>query len=857
MRSSFALAHAMLDDAIRNGTLPPEGRAMIESTSPSRTFAPKKTLAWDGRWTAAALVGSLLAAGCAGSAVPATGSRASAVGEASTPPEPTKPPSPLASQEDEWPRVTSVSAVAPDVLRVAVETGTAERHGQENYERKPGDHVAGKWRHVVRDGKPLGYLVGDDTVMRWEEVKLGPFDESSWDERGNIFLDSADDMRMTSPITPTAVYRKSRPKVVASVGEWEFAIPTEHVYYLKLPRSLTPGRTYRLSLRDDAQSSSQIPVFTYAPSRHESEAVHVTQLGFRPDDPTKVGFLSVWMGSGGALRYPDGSRFSVVEIGSEAKVYEGVLKQTLNPEAREDQARNHTHTFVYQADFSPLEKPGKYRLCVQGVGCSRDFEIGKDVWRKAFRSAARGFYHQRRSIRLGPPHTTYEKPADPATFKVYQSTTTLMETGNGIYLGKKDNFSDLVKGQTAKVCAECWGGLMDAGDWDSRVQHLIATTDLIELVEFNPTFFTGLDLGIPESGGPLPDALDEALYNLDHYRRMQLPSGAIRGGVEYEEHPLGGETSYQTSMRAFVYAPDLWSSYLYAAAAARAASLLASVEPSLAPVYRKSAEKAMRWAEGEWARGNFRRVIEEKLQFKVHDARNYAAAALHRLTGDAGWHNIFRETTQFRTPQPRLDRWGHFDQGEACWLYLDQKHEVDSTIGTNCRKALLSQADSHYERTGQTGFRWAVEDGVWLGYGALTSPAGKEMIRAHRLTGKKEYLSGAILSAQLGLGANPLNLSYTFGVGHENPIRALHHDAYRSGQAYPEGLTLAGPVDLQKYPSPTYMNIFRGSIYPEVEGWPTLECFWNMTWFAIMTEFTIHEPMTDVAYVWGYLAARE
>ena len=75
--------------------------------------------------------------------------------------------------------------------------------------------------------------------------------------------------------------------------------------------------------------------------------------------------------------------------------------------------------------------------------------------------------------------------------------------------------------------------------------------------------------GASESQNALPDVVDEALFNLDHYRRLQLEDGGVRGGVEQEEHPRYGEASWQNSLETLTYAPDPWSSCLYAAAAAK------------------------------------------------------------------------------------------------------------------------------------------------------------------------------------------------------------------------------------------------------------------------------------------------
>ena len=138
---------------------------------------------------------------------------------------------------------------------------------------------------------------------------------------------------------------------------------------------------------------------------------------------------------------------------------------------------------------------------------------------------------------------------------------------------------------------------MDAGDWDRRIQHLVVTRYLIELADLFPDYFGNLSLNIPESGNQLPDVVDEGLFNLDCYRRMQTPEGGIRGGIESSEHPRHGEGSWQESLDVMAYSPGIWSSYIYAGVAAQAARWLESREPALAPTYRDSSLRAMNWAE--------------------------------------------------------------------------------------------------------------------------------------------------------------------------------------------------------------------------------------------------------------------
>ena len=92
----------------------------------------------------------------------------------------------------------------------------------------------------------------------------------------------------------------------------------------------------------------------------------------------------------------------------------------------------------------------------------------------------------------------------------------------------------------------------------------------LELLQLYPNYFAETNLNLPESDNSIPDIIDEALFNIDCYRRLQTVEGGIRGGIEAAEHPKQGETSWLESLKVMAYAPGPWSSYLYANVAARA-----------------------------------------------------------------------------------------------------------------------------------------------------------------------------------------------------------------------------------------------------------------------------------------------
>lgn len=105
--------------------------------------------------------------------------------------------------------------------------------------------------------------------------------------------------------------------------------------------------------------------------------------------------------------------------------------------------------------------------------------------------------------------------------------------------------------------------------------------------------------------------------------------------------------------------------------------------------------------------------------------------------------------------------------------------------------------------------------------------------------------------------ANPCNVCYTTGLGHDSPQHPLHIDSRITHQAPPPGLTVFGPADVQNEKDNWAQKIVARFCYPDVQQWPTLEAFWDVFWYPSICEFTVQSPMAANAYVWGYLAARK
>ncbi len=324
----------------------------------------------------------------------------------------------------------------------------------------------------------------------------------------------------------------------------------------------------------------------------------------------------------------------------------------------------------------------------------------------------------------------------------------------------------------------------------------------------------------------------------------------MRGGIESEAHPRYGEGSWQESQLVMAYAPDAWSSYEYAAAAAAAAYTLKTRNPDLSKEYGESALSAMTWAEREMS-------ARVRWPDPVKESRGLAAAELLRLTGAKSWRDIFLAAIDLSGP----DRPKTSGQMEAAWVCIrsGRQSAIDNGLKARCRENIIKEAGRRMNAQQQAGFRWMKDPYRPPLAGAFTVSDSINVLRAHYMTGDAKYLKAAVLACQAGAGANPLNMSYTTGLGWKSPLHPMHFDSRVTNQAPPPGITVLGPLDISLvggYDSEPYRTLAR-YCYPESRQWPAMETYWDVYWYPIMCEFTVHQTIGPNAYAWGYLAARK
>jgi len=303
------------------------------------------------------------------------------------------------------------------------------------------------------------------------------------------------------------------------------------------------------------------------------------------------------------------------------------------------------------------------------------------------------------------------------------------------------------------------------------------------------------------------------------------------------------------------YRPDVWSSYIYAGAAGTTAQALERWDAKRATVYRDSALKAMRWAEALWPGYKYADRPE------VRRDRAWAGAVLFRLTGDAAWNDVFRDS--FAPPrQAPACPWQEF---EPAWVYArTDRPGTDPELQQECRWLLTANADFALGYVDKTAFGWAKQADWFRFISCASSPKfGPALVRAYVLTHERKYLDGAVRTCQTGLGANPLNICYTCGLGDKSIEHPLDADLLASHEPCPAGIAVNGPIDLHYLVSESYFRkgdqwtyyVMNRWAYPDLKLWPAMESYFDEFWLPTTSERMVQTTESFNAYTWGFLAA--
>ena len=774
------------------------------------------------------------------------------------------------------PKIVEVGMVAPDVVAIAIHEGSVTLGKLVPYEAEPGDEVkveSIQRSSVRRDGREIGTLVGPEGKRMLR----------THDRFSGVRIDREQLARPTAwsiPRGPTvnSVSFKTRVLDAANVewGDWKAAF--EYIVFLTLDKPLAEGKH---SIQHETVGSFS---FELSKRRTISPAIHVSALGFRPDDPGKRATLTCWTGDDGSIdylrRFPN-LKYYVVHDQSGRTAFAGAIQLRQKADAVDDHTGmwgrpdgtkfNRAGGPVFSLDFTELTESGTYRVVVDGIGSSRPFRIADDVYDGLWRLALRGLHIHRRNVPVQVQSVDGEQWTRPAADDS-DAVHSTARYGNA-------TFKAFNEGATDRPAPNTRGGWMDAGDFDSNHNHHWASLLLLDLIHRHPRILGADDVGISDSGNGLPDLLDEGLWMIDSYRAMQAADGSVPSGIEYAEHPRQGEPSHLNSLPIYRLAPSPLANYRHAAAAARAARVLRDggfTTKTSWKEYLKSSTAAFRWSE------NHRSEPAPDRAVAVNDARLLASCEL-LLAGETGSGGPWVEHADQLVKKP----WSaaRADIAEAIVSHLYAGGEELTELRRNAMSTVLYQTITMAYLDGSTrrsGFGVLKNGWAPFGYGIGGCPRAEdhhvvlfpevipsnEPFPPHIKPDREECVAAGVTGLAFILGHHPTNRPLVTGLetlpGIDDSWRSvrniLHLDSRYAGHRAPVGITIYAAVrpirDGTSWPINWPLNRPEQTVHPQYEMWPEYENLHEFPLWGAMTEYTIWQSIAPTIWFAAELHAR-
>ena len=441
---------------------------------------------------------------------------------------------------------------------------------------------------------------------------------------------------------------------------------------------------------------------------------------------------------------------------------------------------------VRQAVFTPFDRTGTFYLEVGGVKSDR-FPIQSAVYAEALRTSMRGYTGQRCGcgVDLGQG---YQHPA--------------------CHL---DGAYGATSGKTGKLANA--GGWHDAGDYGRYVVNSgITCGTLLWAWEMYSPALRPLHLGLQQmrvpgqasTHKPLPDFLEEVLWNLNWMLQMQDTDGGVfhkQTSEHFCAFILPQDDHLVSEVIGIGSAPykSTCATADLAAVMAIAARCYAEFDTALAAHFRLAAEKAWQWA-----------VAHSDVPFRnppsistgdygdprCTDEIAWASAELWRTTGEAQYEQAFLHSV----PADRsaltigVPSWGDV-QSMAWWTYALAARKGNDAVKASIRQATLAAAQPLLAQARSNGYgnTMVASDYIW-GSNSVAGNQSLLLLVAHQFQPDAETVGAALNNLHYLLGRNCFGVSWVTQVGVRPFLHPHHRPSASDGIAAPwPGLLSGGP----------------------------------------------------------------
>lgn len=492
--------------------------------------------------------------------------------------------------------------------------------------------------------------------------------------------------------------------------------------------------------------------------RIETSSVHVNSVGYLPDRAKKAS----WSGST--------AEFRVIRE-DESVAFEGVASDPINA--------TDSGELVRVADFSELREQGRFRLVVDGVGKSPFFEIRPDVFVEAMKVTMDGFYGQRCGVAVE------------------------VHSGDDVFRHAECHLNDkAVVPVTGGEPQDASKGWHDAGDYGKYVNNGAFSLGMMLLAfEQWPDKLSQLELNIPEAGGPLPDFLDECLFQLEWLFGMQLPDGSVADRLTTPTFdamiaPEASSTPRRLSPPSSVATAD------FVAVMAQAARVFEPYDEALAQRALEAALRAQAFLEEHPMNVSFDHTNGYTGGYMSSDVddRLWAHAELWVTTGEEKYLKAFEDRA------PTFHVRNNFDWPDlgnmAIFSYLLSKREgKNPAIVEQFTTELIKSADALAQGAEMHAYGRSLGGMYYWGINGVLARTTMNLRVAEQLTGDAKYLDAAVAQIDHLFGRNYYGRSQVTGLGAAPPNQPHHRPSVANGRPWP-GLLVGGPNADPTTPNP-------------------------------------------------------
>ncbi|MBQ6533961.1 MAG: glycoside hydrolase family 9 protein [Opitutales bacterium] len=593
-----------------------------------------------------------------------------------------------------------------------------------------------------------------------------------------------------------------------------------HYAFVEFEEPMEIGKKYTLKtpLGETAE-------FEYSPESAQNKIIKLNQVGYSPEASKKYAYIGAWRGTLGKLNlgYLRGETFEIARADDGSVAFSGVLKERVKDPFYKSGAA-FTGEDVYEADFSKFSGRGEFFLRVKSLGRSMPFKISNDAIGEAFYVHAKGLFHKRCGIEKAPPFTNWT--SGKCHVKIYESN---FPPNNRHYKIKKDEkdcgffdengkpvevsqFRLIAENASTAVPIDVAGGWHDAADYDRRPYHYDVVCDLLASYIYRPRNFCDGQLNIPESGNGIEDILDEALWGMGLWLRLQKPDGSVGGWIEADSHPKEYNPALDRQAY-FLSAATRESAMQYSAHASMLALALKSGgHLKESEIWLESAARAFEWAQNPKNRFSARydypnnpgdknsplvKILYKEAEKIPPEFVFKAAFNLYLLKRDPKYLRVC-EGLKAEMPRAFIQTSWKINPFFFC-EFIKYGRDIKSLGGlyAELKKRVFMNADCRLEwLEGAYPYRiaWYPPEHAYvshMSWGAFHPlRVAKFFVNAYEISKEKKYRDAAFLCNDFHNGANPFGQTMTSGLGKIYPVKFLDLPSYSDGiSEYVQGIT--------------------------------------------------------------------